>query len=137
MSPNDAREVIYTAFKAGWEAAYPTVPYTFPNEAFDSNGKSEWVRISVLHGNEGGQYTLGGIGNRVFRRRGTVIMEIYSAVDRGLLRQDELQKTARDLFEGKTVNGVAFIDGDTFEGGPYLNWWRGSVRVAFDYDEVK
>lgn len=137
MIQNEARESIYKTFSDGWKAAYPGFPFTFPNEKFDTNGKPEWVRTSVLHRPESGQHTIGSVGNRVFRRRGTVIVEVYSLADRGLARQDELQKTARDLFEGKTINGVCFYDAKNFEGGPYLSWWRGQVQIAFDYDEVK
>lgn len=136
MTANEAREIIYQAFVDSWNPKAPKVPVTFTNERFDSNKVPEFVRVSVRHG-PGGQWTLGVEGGRVYRRRGAVVVQVYSSVDRGLLRMDELTTAARDIFEGKTIHQVMFNDGNIFELPPEGEWARGDVSVFFTYDETK
>lgn len=136
MTQNQAREIIYQAFVDGWNPSAPKVPFTFPNEQFDSKGLPEWVKVQVRHG-IGGQWTLGPQGGRVYRRRGAVVVEVYAAVDRGLLRLDELTTAARDIFEGKNHSQVMFNDGQILERAPEGQWARGDVSVLFTYDETK
>ncbi len=136
MTQNEAREIIYQAFVDNWDPTAPKVPFTFANEKFDSSRLPEWVKVLVRHG-QGGQWTLGQTGDRVYRRRGAVIVEVYTAVDRGLLRLDELTVAARDIFEGKNHSQVMFTDGQVFERAPDGQWARGDVSVFFTYDETK
>jgi hypothetical protein len=134
---NESRAIVYSEFVTNWPSALsPTVPHTFDNEAFDSDGLSEWVRL-IVRQTGGGQYTLGAAGTRVFRRRAAVLVELYVAVDSGLQRMDELARAAREIFEAKTISQVAFYDGDYRELSPLDGWMRGLVTVSFDYDEQK
>jgi hypothetical protein len=136
MTRNQAREIMYQAFIDGWNPTAPKVPYTFDNEAFDAKGLPEYVHLFVRHGT-GGQWTLGQKGNRVYRRRGAVVVELYSPVDQGLLRMDELATAARDIFEGENHSQVMFNDGNFLEGKPEGAWARGMVSIFFTYDETK
>ncbi len=136
MTPSEARTIIHQAFVNNWDPSTPAVPYTFANEEFNSSGLPEWVRVLVRHG-IGGQWTLGQIGDRVYRRRGAVLVEVYSSVDQGLLRMDELTKAALDIFEGANHSQVMFNDGNIFELPPDGSWARGEVSVFFTYDETK
>jgi hypothetical protein len=136
MTQNQAREIIYQAFVDNWNPSAPEVPFCFANEDFDSSELPEWVRVSVRH-SPGGQWTLGPKNSRVYRRRGAVIVEIRSIVDRGLLRLDELTTAARDIYEGENHSQVMFNDGDIFELDPEGQWARGNVSVFFTYDETK
>lgn len=137
MTINDAREIVYTAFATYMGTNYPDIPYTFENEAFDSDEVEEWVRL-VVHQTGGGQHTLGGVGNRVFRRRGIVLAQIYVKVDQGLLRLDELGEAILDLFEGTTQSQVMFHNGQYLGTGSYGgSWFRGTTQVAFTFDKVK
>lgn len=116
--------------------AFPTVPYIFDNESFDSDNKDEWVNWFVrMAGSE--QHTLNITGARRFRRRGLVFAQIYVAEDRGLLRLDALAKTARDFFEGKTINNVWFTDTEYREVGPTEGSFLGTVITSFSFDETK
>jgi len=136
MTTDQARTIIYQEFEDKWNPSAPTVPFCFPNEEFDASDLKEWVRVSVRHA-LGGQWTLGQSGGRVFRRRGAVYIEVYSPVDRGLLRLDELMSAARDIYEGKNISQVCFNDGQCFELPAEEQWARGDVSVAFWYDETK
>jgi len=136
MTQDEARAIIHQAFVDNWSPTAPAVPYTFDNRKFDSSNLLEWVSVSVRHG-LGGQLTLGPEGGRVYRRRGAVVVEVYSPVDRGLLRLDELTTAARDIYEGKNLSQVMFNDGQILERKPDGKWARGDVSVFFTYDETK
>lgn len=134
VTSNEARKAIYQAFKDSWNPSDPSVPYAFENEALAES--DEWVRV-LIRSIDGGQITLGPVGSRVYRRRGAVVVEVASAVDRGLLRLEELTTAARDIFEGKTIDGVAFNDGNILDRPPNGRWAMADVVVAFTYDETK
>lgn len=135
---NEARQEIYDTLKAAWEAAYPSSPLVFANEAFDSEGVAEWASLEVRQ-TGGGQDSLGAVGNRRFERRGLVFVQLYAAVNRGLARLDELSKTVLDTLEAKTlpVNSVFLYDGVFRELPPSGPWVRGSVTIQVTYDEIK
>lgn len=140
MTINEAREIIYQYLVDSWSPPSPVVPYTFDEESYDSTGVSEYIRLFVRNSGRG-QHSLGGTGQRVFRSRGYVLIQIFVQADRGLLRLDALGKTALDLFEGKTISQVAFHDGQYRERPDETRsdgtWRRGNVTVAFTYDEIK
>lgn len=141
LTPNEARTIVYDYFIANWSPPAPAVDnYCFDDEAFDPEGIQEWLKISMRH-TGGGQHTLGPIGSREFRRRAVLQFKIYTTVDRGLLRLDALAKTARDLFEGKTISQVMFHDSlyreDIGAEEPKGTWVEGLVQVDFTYDETK
>lgn len=140
MTINEAREIIYQHLVDNWSPPSPAVPYTFDGESFDSTGKTEYIHVSVRQTGSA-QHSLGGSGNRIFRRRGLVLIQIFVQADRGLLRLDSLGETALDLYEGKTISQVAFHDGN-YRERPEENksdgtWRRGNVTVPFTFDETK
>lgn len=136
MTPNEAREIIHQAFVDNWDPDAPEVPYIFDNEKFDSDELPEWVKVYVRN-SPGGQITLGGKTNRVYRRRGAVLVEIHSPVDQGLLRLDELAKAALDIYEGENHSQVMFNNGSVTELPVEGRWARNRVSVFFTYDETK
>ncbi len=140
MTPNEAREIIYQHLVDNWAPPSPVVPYVFEGESYDSQGKVEYIEVNVRN-TEGGQHTLGSPGERVFRRRGLVLIQVFVPADRGLLRLDVLGKAALDLFEGETISQVMFHDGQYRERSEESRsdgtWKRGSVTVSFTYDETK
>jgi hypothetical protein len=81
--------------------------------------------------------SLGAVGNRRYERRGLVLIQLYAAVNRGLLRLDELANTALGLFEGKTIDQVFFYDARPQEAPKEGQWARLNVIVEFTYDEIK
>lgn len=136
MTENEARKIVYQSFVEGWNPVSPEVPFAFDNEAFDARNLSEWVRVS-MRASLGGQETLGPKGSRVYRRRGAVLIEVYSPVDRGLLRLDELTRAARDIYEGNNLDQVIFTDAVVTGLPPSGQWARSTVLVSYYYDETK
>ena len=136
MTPNAARAIIYQEFADNWSVS-PKVPFTFDNENFDSEGLTEWVHLTVQHTPIGGQHTLGTVGNRIFRRRAVTRILIYTTVDRGLQRFDELALAARNIFEAKTISLVMFHNSVLIEPRRDEGWIKGTVNVFFTYDETR
>lgn len=137
MIPNEARRAIYDAFIAGWPGAFsPTVPYALGNEKLDPPDPPEYVLCEVHH-SPNDQHTLAPIGSRVFDRRGLVVVRIFSAVDRGLRRLDDLATAACDIFEGKRLSSVSFFVATFREDGQVDGKNLGSVAVPFTYDQIK
>lgn len=135
-TPNDARLVIHNRVVTSWPAAEPTVPFTFTNESFDPTAVTEYLSVE-MQSIEGAGHTIAPVGTRVFERRGLVFMQLFVAVDVGLLRLDALMKTARDLFEGLTLSGVYFFAADIREAGPVDGRFLGTVSIPFAYDEIR
>ena len=140
MTPNEAREIIYQALVDGWSPPNPVVPYVFDNESYDATEIPEYIRLYVRQSG-GVQHTLGIPGQRIYRRRGFVLVQVFVQSNQGLLRLDVLSKTALDLYEGKTLSQVAFHDGQYREKPEEKQsdgtWLRGMVTVPFTYDETK
>lgn len=123
-----ARESLYQAFVDGWQ---DETPYVCENED-PGQQDAAWVRFSVRHG-EANQETLGATGNRRFRRQGAVFVQIFTSINTGLERADELAVKARDIFEGKTIDGIHFYGVSTTELGPDDQWNQVTVEAPFTY----
>jgi len=132
---NQARRAVYDEFNDNYSPPYtPTV--IFGNEAEDTEGLNEWLLLKLMN-TDSEQHTLGKVGNRRYRRRGLVFIRIYTIVDDGLRRFDELARAARDIYEGKTVSGVWFTDGIIREIGPIDDKYVGTVSINCSWDETK
>lgn len=132
-----ARERIYESFVTDWGA---TSPFTLDNEAYDTPVGSEWVRVAVRH-NASNQETLGGIGNRKYERIGSVFVQCFTPLDKGLAAADNLAAAARAIFEGKTLapagEAIHFFDVVVREIGPDGAWYQVNVEAFFTYHETK
>ena len=145
-SITDARDAILSHFKTAWDAQtspVPTVYYAGTRAGNEDlpNQTSPWVRISVAHAISG-QATLGGVGNRRFRKVGTVTIEVRTPIERnGLTSNDRYVKVAVDAFEGEsTVSGggtVWYRNVSAVEIGADGSWWLSNVTADFEYDIIK
>ncbi len=130
-----AKQAIYLAFQTAWASE---TAFTFENENFDPPDESPWVRLSVQH-TDAGQETLGSAGNRNFERIGSVLVQIYTLLNAGTERSDELVEKAVEIFEGKEFAGttVRFKDVAGRESGPTGRWYLAIVEADFVYIEKK
>lgn len=129
----DAQQTITSTFSDGWDSS---VAHAFENEKFDTENLAEYALVVVRH-IPGGQHTLGQTGHRVYRRRGLVVVQIFTERDTGTARANALAAAAGALFEGKTIDQVAFTDANVVEVGPSEKWHQVNVTISFTYDEVK
>jgi len=100
----EAREAVYQRFVDQWGS---TTPYCFENEATTlDQGRVPWARVSFrLIG--GGQ---AGLGSNRYDRNCLVIVQIFTPVNQGTAEADLLAKTAADIFESQSFDGLDFFD---------------------------
>jgi len=129
-----AREAIYQRWVDNLPAGLAN--YTFANEKYTAPTDTVWARLTVSH-EAGEQDSLGKPGDRKFLRRGRVLIQIFDKVNNGLRNLDSLADSARDIFEGASFSGLAFISADIRETGPDGEWYQILVDAPFDYQETK
>lgn len=132
---DEAREAMQEHFVAGWGA---TTPFVFENENYSeaTAGTKPWVRFSVRN-LDGYQYSLGGIGNRLYERVARVYVQVMSPVGKGMQAGADLAQQARALFEGVRVGELVGYGGVVRETKPDGKWYVTLVEVAFRYYETK
>jgi hypothetical protein len=129
-----AREAIYQAFVTGWGS---TSAYTFDGEDYNPPVGAAWVRISVRHF-ESRQWTLGGIGERKFIRRGLVFLQFFLPGNKGARDSDALVTAARNIFEGVHLpSDIRFTSFENREIGRTDGWYQVNAEAYFEYDERK
>ena len=144
----EAYDAILTTFKDAWDAdsTASSVPVQYqdvPKDDFPAKAAtaSAWARVTVLHNPAtGGQATLSGeVGNRRFRRFGTITVNIFTPVGDGKKLAHELQTVAMRAFEGvrTTGTGVIFRNVRHTEIGPEGEYDQNNVLAEFEYDEVR
>lgn len=130
---NEARETVYERVRDLWT---DTV-FTFEGDEFKEPESDPWLRVSVRQ-RGGGQSTLGGVGNRRFRREASVHGQVFVPLQEGLKQNDTLAKTFNDLFEGvPRISGLEFGNGGVSEIGPSGNKQQYNVEIEFSYQERK
>lgn len=96
--------------------------------------RAPWARFTIRHADGGSA----AIGNRRFRREGTIFIQLYAPVGDGLSALDPLTKIAMDAYEGQsTAGGAWFRDVRSREIGPDGDWYQVNVLVDFEYHEIK
>lgn len=142
-----ARDEILTVFKTAWDAGiettgkvviYPDAKNQVPKTNDADSNPNLWARVSVVH-DTGRQATLGGIGNRLFQREGSVTVQVFTPIGTGLSIADKVYKIVVDAFEGKTSasGNVWFRNVRVNEIGPEGTWFQANIIADFEYDEQK
>lgn len=127
------------AWDAAWKAAQPTVPYVLDGEQFaEPNPTSSWVRFSIRH-STGEQLTQGRPAR--YRRKGNMMIQVFTPIDAGRAPLDLLVKSAIDAIEttpiavgSETITTYAASPRDSPPSG---QWAMATVVVPFDYYETK
>lgn len=135
-----ARDSIHTVFHTAWLAESLDIGETRPEIAWDNfqfvpEEVKPFARFVVKH-LAGTQETLGGVGNRVFRKSGIVFVDLFLPKDTGVSSLDKWSKTARSAFEGVQAGGVWFRDVITLEQDPEEEYIRALTQSDFQYDEI-
>jgi hypothetical protein len=136
MNMRTARKTIYAAFTTAWGA---TTPVVIGNESWPEPS-SPWVRLSMRE-NSSRQLTVGGPGNKIYERRCSVFVQVFSPADAGEGQRDDLGQQARDVFEGLglAVTGETIdffqVDFDAGDDEPHL--FTGRVEAQCRYQQRK
>ena len=131
---NEAKKAINDRFTLAWGV---TTLVTKDNAEFTTPTEREpWVRLTIRH-TGGNQETLGKKTNRKYERRGKIFVSIFVDVDIGTSLSDSLGKTAQDIFEGESFDGVTVNDTVIREIGANDIWFHVIMEADFLYNEIK
>ncbi len=138
-----ARDAIQDHFLTTWTAQYAPNPAPFIAWQ-DANmptpkDNEDWVRIKWMH-KVGFQATINTAGNRRFRARGTLTVEVRSPTGDGLTNSDIMVNNVQAIFEGQNVggpDGVLFREVTPIERGHDGPWFQTDVVVNFEYDRIR
>lgn len=131
-----ARERMYQAFADA--AVLPTGRFCYDNEAFQPPTGETWARLVVRHRTRG-QETLGPTGTRKFESTGSIFVQCFAPLDKGVSDADNLAAAARAVFEGKVLlpEHIRCYGAVVREIGQDGAWYQVNVEAFFTYDETK
>jgi hypothetical protein len=118
-----------------------TPPFvTYPDDLADTpQDNSSWVRLK-WQTKLGYQATINSVGNRRFRTKGTLLVEVRTKLGGGLTDSDVIVNNVQAVFEGQTPGGedtVIFREVTPVEHGPDGEWFLVNVLVNFEYDRLR
>lgn len=130
---NEAKETLLSYFNENWTET--PIAYDNKNDKYASSS-SPWVR-AVVRMTSGGQESLGSEGNRIFRRQGLLIFQVFTLAGKGTETSDTLVQDILDLFDGKNVGYVNIINGSPTYTGTDGKWYQQNVQFTIIFDEIK
>jgi len=154
MNEQQANLAILQQWESGWDALHPQdtsapeyVPYTYDNEAFDTDALGDlgaWVRLTIQHSTRR-QRTMGSAPNRKYECRGRVFVTLFAPVDNGRALIAQLADDVRTVMEGQRLGDLLLDDATTrgenwFATGPTREdgvWAQATVVVEFRYTDTR
>ena len=100
---------------AAYQLWYDNVPSLLDEWRFGYEAKKEpeegqlWARISFQN-TDGGQYSLGAVGERKFRRQAVIAVQIFTPRGEGPSRANQVAQAVVELFEGAAHSALDFHD---------------------------
>ena len=135
MSHVAHRKIIIAAFDAVWGS---TTTVAYDNVSFiPPVGTTAWVRLTIQF-MDGDIASLGPIGDRIFRRSGYITADIFTESGTGAKSNDDYCDTILSIYEGKTLDGLVFIQNAHISTiGNYDKWFHQRVFCRFEFDEIR
>lgn len=140
MNQYEANKALGQRWMTLWPGLSSSTPYVFDNDVADET--ATYARVT-FGGDGSRQHTLGPAGNRRFRRRGTVTVELHSPANAGRKAIDLLAGHVRTIFEGVRVGDSGGEEGvTTFATSSDLPPTDGErvilvLSTPFEYDEAR
>ena len=135
----DERSAIGTLFNTAWGSTNPTIPVAWPNRPFTPPAGS-WVRLTIV-GSDSKAVEIGPRSQE--RRTGTVIVQVFTTLDKGDALGLGLADTVAGIFRNQRV--AAGDAGDILFRKPRTRsigvdaekaFWQINVEVPFQHDAV-
>jgi len=141
-----ATDDILAALRTIWLAESPAIvgSMTAPVLVFEAlekdlkphpkDGSKAWARLTVRHASG----RAAALGNRRFRRTGTVHVQIFVPFKDGSAYTvaQRLARVAQKAYEGERAGAVTFNSVATPERGVEGSWYRIDCLASFSWDEV-
>lgn len=142
-----ANDEINTLFNVAWLARAPAMVGQVAAPPIHWDGLAKGTPpMNTTHARffsrlfDGQQGSLGGIGNRRWRRFGVITVQVFVplTLPAPLLLSGKLATIARDAYEGVgTDSGIWFRRVSLKQVGPDGGLYQTNVTAGFEYDEVK
>jgi len=130
----EARQAVNDYFIAEWG---DTTKYVLANEQLNPEPVDEpWVRLVVIN-RVSNQETLGRETQRRFKRRASVIAQVFTPLYGGTYDSDVLCEKIKCMFEGRDLGSIWFLESDVRETGEDGSWFQMLVETEFTYEQIK
>lgn len=133
MTPEAARDEIYTVFKRVWDskgytAVWPDIPGSSP-----PSEEIIWARVTLKHA-EGGQTSLSNhIGSKMYDHRGTLFIQVFIPIGQG---EPGYALTRAVLAAYRVAHGSVRYKNQRFnEGGQDGAFTVFHCKIDFEYDD--
>lgn len=134
MSVESIRDAALGVFRTAWANQ---TPVSWQNVEFtEPNNDLPWIRVGMVHA-LGSQETLGGVGGKTFRHRGTFYTQVHAPLGRGTELTDALCQSILDILEGTTLGQVVLNNCRINEVGLSGAWYQTDVLADFFYDVIR
>lgn len=135
MTPKEVRNEILkkylTEFNGQFPIAVPGHPFSKPEPP------APWVRVSVIF-NDGSQTSLGEKGNRRFQKSGFIVAQVFTPVNTGTDRNDEIAADSLVLLDGIAVGqGLWTHSGRIDTIGDKDDYYQQNVVVQFNFEDIR
>ena len=131
---NEAREIMYAAFVAGWGTKTPV------QRELEKKGprppREAWVRVSMRTLSRE-QRTMGPVGGRKYTTNALFFVQLMTPLNRGQDQSDNLADAVKDILEGKTLSGVRVGEVTPLESGREDAWNVTTAQATVEYDETR
>jgi Bacteriophage related domain of unknown function len=139
MTEVEARTVLARAFRDGWSAAQPAVPFSLENDFDVSSDRfaALTIRLTTSY-----QMTAGRPGTRRVRHDGWVLVKLWVPAGEGTLSTATLAESVRQIFQcaeiyadsgGEPVTTMASSSGANAVDG---RWFMQVIQTPFWYVET-
>ena len=135
MTPKEVRNEIVKRFIAQFTGQFPiaVTGHRFSPPAIPA----PWVRLSVIF-NDGAQTSLGRVGNRKFQKSGFVNVQVFTPVNKGTDRNDDIAQSVSAFLDGVDLgHGLWLYNGSIKTIGDKDDYYQQNVVVEFNFEDIR
>lgn len=136
MTPKEARNAIEIAYLTEFNGQFPIALDNQPFTPPETGEGVKWVRVNVKF-TDGGQSSLGRLGNRKFEKYGLMFVQVFTPTGHATNDNDDLAEDSLNLFEGERLGDLWFNSGRIVTIGSDDEWYQQHVVLEFTFDAIK
>ena len=110
-----------------------TTPLLFSNDTESTPSGTNWVRITVLSGDDVTQELTSTPARTI--TAGVMVLQIFTPVENGLLEADQLCDLFVDLMANKSFSGITTDGASRSDVGQTNIWQQINLSITFEYEE--
>lgn len=125
-----------SALRVRFASAWTQTPVHWPNVAFESAGKEEWVRFRVFN-EPAKQAAMGGGNQHLYRYPGFVFILIFVKPNMGTGRMTDLVEAVENVWRGAEFSNIKMGVPSVETIGVVDGMYQVNVRCPYYRDEIK